>query len=76
MITLLIGFAVAFIAATLGFNQARSFVRTRLRFVDAVQSPFAPIIAGAGAFLIGGVAVGMGVASGARDAKNGYYLAD
>lgn len=29
-----------------GFVLARSFVRRRLRFVDAVHSPFAPLVAG------------------------------
>jgi len=33
-------------AGLLGFVLARSFVRRRLRFVDAVHSPFAPIVAG------------------------------
>lgn len=89
----LLSFAISFIAATLAYNRSRAFVRTRLRFVDAVQSPLAPILAGLGAAvaigiftflpLIGagtalsvGLATGMGVASGAKDAKNGYYLAD
>jgi CHASE2 domain-containing sensor protein len=29
-----------------GFLLARTFVRRRLRFVDAVHSPFAPLVAG------------------------------
>ena len=33
-------------AGIVGFILARGFVRRRLRFVDAVQSPVAPIIAG------------------------------
>jgi hypothetical protein len=33
-------------AGLLGFILARHFVRSRLRFVDAIHSPFAPIIAG------------------------------
>jgi di/tricarboxylate transporter len=37
-ITIAAGFA--------GFVLARNFVRRRLRFVDAVHSPFAPIVAG------------------------------
>jgi hypothetical protein len=36
-------------AGLLGFFLARNFVRRRLRFVDAVHSPLAPIVAGAGA---------------------------
>ena len=94
MITLLISFAIAFVAAGLAFREARSFVRRRLRFVDAVQSPFAAIGAGIGtALVVGllapiipfvsagtalsiGLAVGMGVSTGAKDAKNGYYISE
>lgn len=94
MITLLISFAIAFVAAGLAFREARSFVRKRLRFVDAVQSPFAAIGAGIGTALVVGIlapiipfvsagtalsiglAVGMGVSTGAKDAKNGYYIAE
>lgn len=35
-----------------GYLLARNFVRRRLRFVDGVQSPWAPWIAGAGAGLL------------------------
>jgi hypothetical protein len=35
-----------------GFILARNFVFRRLRFVDAVQSPFAPIIAGCLAIMV------------------------
>jgi hypothetical protein len=34
-------------AGIIGFVVTRSFVRRRLRFVDAVHSPFAPFVAGA-----------------------------
>jgi len=40
---------ITIVAGTLGYLLARSFVRHRLRFVDAVHSPFAPIIAGVAA---------------------------
>ena len=40
-----------------GFILARGFVRRRLRFVDAVHSPFAPWIAGCVAALIAWPAV-------------------
>ena len=43
---------VALTASAIGFIMARNFVRRRLRFVDAVHSPFAPLIAGAGAALL------------------------
>jgi hypothetical protein len=36
-------------AGIIGFVIARNFVRHRLRFVDAVHSPLAPIIAGSAA---------------------------
>jgi len=36
-------------AGCLGFILARSFVRRRLRFVDAVHSPMAPVLAGVAA---------------------------
>jgi CHASE2 domain-containing sensor protein len=38
-------------AGVIGFIMARNFVRRRLRFVDAVHSPLAPLIAGATAAL-------------------------
>jgi hypothetical protein len=39
-------------AAAIGFILARNFVRRRLRFVDAIHSPFAAPIAGLGATLL------------------------
>jgi hypothetical protein len=48
MIPLLIAIA----AGITVYFLARNFVRRRLRFVDAVQSPFAPILAGATAALV------------------------
>ena len=47
-----VAFAASLVAGVGGYLFARSFVRRRLRFVDAVQSPVAPIIAGAVAFLL------------------------
>ena len=43
---------VALTASAIGFIMARNFVRRRLRFVDAIHSPFAPLIAGVGAALL------------------------
>jgi hypothetical protein len=37
---------IALAAGIAGFILARRFVRRRLRFVDAIHSPFAPLIAG------------------------------
>ncbi len=47
-----IAFAAAVIAGFGGYLVSRAFVRRRLRFVDAVQSPLAPVVAGAVAFLL------------------------
>ena len=44
-------------AGIVGFILARSFVRRRLRFVDAVHSPFAPLVAGCIAALVAWPAV-------------------
>lgn len=44
-------------AGAIGFTLARNFVRRRLRFVDRVHSPLAPLIAGAVATLIAWPAV-------------------
>jgi len=41
-----IGTLVAVAAAIFGYFLARNFVRRRLRFVDAAQSTFAPLVAG------------------------------
>ena len=38
--------------AVAGYVISRGFVRRRLRFVDAVRSPLAPIVAGIGAFIL------------------------
>lgn len=45
MITLL-GLVVAWAAAIAGYSKARSFVRHRLRYVDAVHRSFVPLKAG------------------------------
>lgn len=42
----LLSLALTVGAGVTGFIWARRFVRGRLRFVDAVYSPFAPILAG------------------------------
>jgi hypothetical protein len=44
-------------AGAIGFILARNFVRRRLRFVDAVHSPVAPLVAGVTAALIAWPAV-------------------
>lgn len=41
-----------FVAGIAGFVAAKGFVSRRLRFVDAIKSPLAPILAAGGAFLV------------------------
>jgi len=83
----LLGLAATVAALVLGYVNARHFVRSRLRFVDAVQRKVAPWVAGAvaavvvtplawllpavgvGSVLLFGLAVGTGVAHGARDVR-------
>ena len=43
---------VTLVAGIGGYFLARNFVRNRLRFVDAVYSPFAPLLAGALAAIV------------------------
>jgi hypothetical protein len=73
VLSLLVSMALALLA----FAQARSFVTRRLRYVDAVQSAIAPIVAGLAAGVIAwpifaflplvgtGTALSVGVAVGA-----------
>lgn len=48
----LIALAITLAAIVIGYTQSRRFVRSRLRFVDAVQTMKAPLIAGLGAALV------------------------
>jgi hypothetical protein len=50
-------FLITMAAGAIGFILARNFVRRRLRFVDAVHSIWAPLIAGAAAALVAWPAV-------------------
>lgn len=43
---------ITIVAGIAGYFLARNFVRNRLRFVDAVYSPFAPLLAGVAAAII------------------------
>lgn len=52
MLWFILSFAASTVVAILAYAQARSFVTRRLRYVDAVQSTFAPFVAGAVAALI------------------------
>ena len=87
LIAFIISFLIASVTAVVLHSGARRFVRDRLRYVDAVQKGFAPIVAGVavsalvapilpfvgiGTALAAGIAAGSGVAAGARDIKKGY----
>jgi hypothetical protein len=52
MVAGLIGMAAAAGAAGFGYFQSKSFVARRLRYVDAAQSPAAPLVAGVAATAI------------------------
>lgn len=45
----LIGMVVSGVGAVAGYIGSRDFVRRRLRYVEAAQSPMAPLVAGAAA---------------------------
>lgn len=75
--------AVTAAALVGGFIVSRNFVRRRLRYVDAIQKPSAPLIAGAIAAAVvapvaalpiitvgTAVAFGVGVASGVASGRN------
>lgn len=79
----ILGLAIAGGALIGGFAVTRNFVRRRLRFVDAVQRPSAPLLAGAAAAVallpvtilpaVGlgtAVALGVGVAGGVASGRN------
>lgn len=89
MLKLAISLLIAVAVAVMAHGSTRRFVRTRLRYVDAVQRAAVPWMAGGVAFLLGsllapllpivglgtaltlGLAVGTGVAAGARDIRRG-----
>lgn len=48
----LLALAASLAVTWFGYTQARAFVRGRLRFVNAAQSGWAPILAGLGAMAI------------------------
>ncbi|MFN8581573.1 MAG: hypothetical protein U0163_11435 [Gemmatimonadaceae bacterium] len=52
MFSLLLGFAVSAVVAYIGYSQARRFVASRLRYVDAINNPVIPIVAGGAAALV------------------------
>jgi hypothetical protein len=48
----ILSFLATMALATIAFTQARNFVTRRLRYVDAVQTAIAPIVAGLGAAVV------------------------
>ena len=48
----LVALIVTAAAGVMSFGFARGFVRSRLRFVDAVRSPVVPVVAAVGAALL------------------------
>lgn len=52
LLSLAVKIGIAFAVALAGFIFSRRYVENRLRYVDAVQSPFAAFVAGAVATLI------------------------
>lgn len=48
----IISLALSITAGVFAFGFARGFVRRRLRFVDAIRSPLAPLVAGGIAALV------------------------
>lgn len=81
----MIGLLLGVTALIGGFFVSRRFVRRRLRFVDAVQNPVAPIIAGVLATAIAlpitilpvvtvltAVAFGVGVGGGVASGRNSF----
>lgn len=52
MIEFLLGVAASTAAVVFGYTRARGFVSERLRYVDAVNHPVAPVVAGVGAAAI------------------------
>jgi hypothetical protein len=57
MFSLMIGLAISMAVAFFGYNRARAFVSEKLRYVDAVNHPLAPFMAGIGAFAVGALVV-------------------
>jgi hypothetical protein len=57
MLTFLLSVVAAVVISGFGFTAARNFVRTKLRYVDAVNHPLMPLAAGVGAGLLGSLAV-------------------
>jgi hypothetical protein len=55
----ILGIFITLFVALAGFVVSQRFVENRLRYVDAVQRPYAPLVAGAVAALIAWPIVGL-----------------
>lgn len=55
----ILGMVITFVVTLAGFVLSQRFVENRLRYVDAVQRPYAPLVAGAVAALIAWPIVGL-----------------
>jgi len=55
----LLATAASLVITFVGYTQARTFMRQRLRFTGAAQSMWAPVIAGLGAMVIATPVVGL-----------------
>ena len=85
----MLAFAIAIAVGIIGYFKTRSFVASRLRFVDSAQSRALPVVAGLGAWLValplvwllpivGGftaIAAGVGVGTGAAVGAKDIRLA-
>ncbi|MBA3919079.1 MAG: hypothetical protein C0516_10895 [Gemmatimonas sp.] len=59
MISFLLSFAIASVLAIVLHGSTRKFVRSRLRYVDAIQKGGAPWLAGGAVFLVGSLFAGL-----------------
>lgn len=59
MISLLVSFAILTVLGTVLYGSTRTFVRNRLRYVDAIQKGIAPWAAGGAVFVVGSIVVGL-----------------
>lgn len=55
----LIAFAATAVIAFLGYTQSRKFVSSRLRYVDFINNPIIPVVAGIGAAVVAMPVVGL-----------------
>lgn len=59
MLSLIIGFAISTAVAFFAYSRSRAFVNQKLRYVDAVNHPLAPVAAGVVAAVVAMPIAGM-----------------